>query len=395
MLSRWPGMPDRNRTHVLKTGKKTMNRRNGFSLSAIIASPDTCRGGLLGLSAVSLRRLWLLVPALCALAYPSLLSLLSSGLVLVHGPASPNGVIVWVSVITSLTLALAVMLVSFVFGLALGSPHVQDDPNGYRARSIAHLAFATPTLYVGFGNVAYYVFQAPSAAPIAWLVFWALVAMIALLGPRSSPIAAAMTPIGHRRLALAHGVSASAILLLFIGPHIVNHAAGFWNGPVHIAIMNVVRRVYRDDIVQPVLLALIGFQILSGTALVRRRMRMPSDFLGTVQTMSAVFVGVYLLAHMTAVFATRHAGTDTNWIWLTRPNGSMLVSLNPSNLRLIAHYWVGPIAIVAHVACGLRMVLLQCDISPATTNRIALALITVGVVASSVILVALLNVHIA
>jgi hypothetical protein len=204
-----------------------------------------------------------------------------------------------------------------------------------------------------------------------------------------------MTPIGHRRLALAHGVSASAILLLFIGPHIVNHLAGFWNGSVHIAVMNVVCHVYRDDIVQPVLLALIGFQILSGTALVRRRMRMPSDFLGTVQTMSGVFVGVYFLAHMTAVFATRHAGTDTNWIWLTRPNDSMLVSLSPSNLRLLAHYWVGPIAIFAHVACGLRMVLLQRDNSPATTNRIAVALISAGVVASSVILVALLNLHIA
>jgi len=269
-----------------------MNRPSGLSLSAIIASKDAGPDSLLGLSAVSLRRLWLLVPALCALAYPSLLSLLSSGLVLVHGSASPNGVIVWVSVIASLTLALAVMLVSFVFGLALGSPHVRDDPEGCRARSIAHLAFATPSLYVGFGNVAYYVLQAPSAAPIAWLVFWALVAMIALLGPRSSPIAAAMTPLGHRRLVLAHGISASVILLLFIGPHLVNHAAGFWNGPVHIAIMNVLRRVYRDDIAQPVLLALIGFQILSGTALVRRRMRMPSDFLGTVQTMSAVFVGV-------------------------------------------------------------------------------------------------------
>jgi hypothetical protein len=368
-----------------------MNRRS--SLSAIIASKDVNRDGLLGLSAVSLRRLSLVIPALCALAYPSLLSLLSSGLVLVHGSPSPNGLIVWVSVIASLILALAVMLVSFVFGLALGSPHLRDDPESCHARSIAHLAFATPSLYVGFGNVAYYALQAPSAAPIAWLVFWALVAMIALLGPRSSPIAAAMTPIGHRRLVLAHGVSASVILLLFIGPHIVNHAAGFWNGPVHIAIMNVLRRVYRDDIVQPVLLALIGFQILSGTALVRRRMRMPSDFLGTVQTMSGVYVGVYFLAHMTAVFATRHAGTDTNWSWLTRPNDSMLVSL--SNLRLIAHYWVGPIAIITHVACGLRMVLLQHDISPPTANRLALALVTVGVVASSVILLALLNVHIA
>jgi hypothetical protein len=371
-----------------------MNRRNGLSLSAIIASPDACRGGLLGLSAVSLRRLWLLVPALCALAYPSLLSLLSSGLVLVHGSASPNGVIVWVSVIASLTLALAVMLVSFVFGLALGSSHVRDDPEGCRARSVAHLAFATPSLYVGFENVAG-VLRAPSAVPVAWLIFWTLMAMIVLLGSRSSSAASAISPVGHRRLAVAHGVSALAILLLFVGPHIGNHLAGFWSGSIHIAIMNVVRRVYRDDIVQPVLLALIGFQILSGTALVRRRMRMPSDLLGTVQTMSGVFVGVYFLAHMTAVFATRHAGTDTNWIWLTRPNDSMLVSLSPSNLRLIAHYWVGPIAIVAHVACGLRMVLLQRDISPATANRLAWALITLGVVASSLIIAALLNVHIA
>jgi hypothetical protein len=157
--------------------------------------------------------------------------------------------------------------------------------------------------------------------------------------------------------------------------------------------MNAARHVYRDDIVQPVLLALIGFQILSGAALARRRMRMPSDFFGTVQTMCGAYVGVYFLAHMTAVFAARHADVDTNWIWLTRPNDSLLASL--SKLRLIAHYWVGPIAIVAHVACGLRWVLLQHDISPATANRLAWALITVGVVASSVILVALLNVHIA
>jgi hypothetical protein len=362
-----------------------MNRRNVLSLSAIMASQDASRGGLSGLSAVSFHRLLLVIPALCALAYPSLLSWLSAGLVLVHGSNSPDGMIVWVSVIGSLTLALAVMLLSFVFGLTLG-------PEDFRARSIAHLAFATPSLYVGFANVGG-VLHAPSAVPIAWLIFWTLVAMIVLLGPRPSSTAVAITPVGHRRLAVAHGVSASAILLLFVGPHIGNHLAGFWNGSVHIEIMNAARHVYRDDIVQPILLGLIGFQILSGTALVRRRMRMPSDILGTVQTMCGVYIGVYFLAHMTAVFAARYADIDTNWSWLTRPSNSMLVSL--SNLRLIAHYWVGPIAIVAHVACGLRMVLLQRDISPAAANRLALALITVGVVASSVILVALLNVHIA
>jgi hypothetical protein len=368
-----------------------VNRPSGLSLSAIIASKDAGADRLSGLSAVLLRRLWLVVPALCALAYPSLLSLLSSGLVLVHGSDSPSGPIVWAGVTGSLTLALAVMLVSFVFGLALGSPH-DGRPEDCRARSIAHLAFATPSLYVGFENVGG-VLRAPSAPPIAWLVFWALIALLALRGPRSSPMATVMTPIAHRRLALAHGISACAILLLFVGPHIGNHLAGFWSGSVHIAIMNVARRVYRDDIVQPVLLALIGFQILSGTALVRRRMTMPSDIFGTVQTMCGAYIGVYFLAHMTAVFAARYADVDTNWSWLTRPNDSLLVSL--FKLRLIPHYWVGPIAIVAHVACGLRWVLLQRDISPATANRIARALITVGVVASSVILLALLNVHIA
>src|SRR6266540_1498840 len=93
------------------------------------------------------------------------------------------------------------------------------------------------------------------------------------------------------------------------------------------------------------------------------------------------------------VFAARYADIDTNWSWLTRPNNSMLVSL--SNLRLIAHIRWGQLHLSPTLPCGLRMVLLQRDISQPTANRLALALITVGVVVSSVILVALLNVHIA
>jgi hypothetical protein len=367
------------------------SERHGFSLPAIMASQDARRGGFLGLSAVSFRRLLLVIPTLCALAYPSLLSWLSAGLVQVHGSDSPDGAIIWVSVIGSLTLALAVMLISFVFGLTLGSPHV-GRPEDFRVRCVVLLAFATPSLYVGFANVGG-VLRAPTTAPIAWFVFWALAAMIVLLGPGPSSTAVATTPVVHRRLAVAHGVSALAILLLFVGPHIGSHLAGFWNGSVHIEIMNAARHVYRNDIVQPILLALIGFQVLSGAALVRRKMRMPSDFFGTAQTMCGAYIGVYFLAHMTAVFAARYADIDTNWSWLTRQNNGMIGSL--SNLRLIAHYWVGPIAIVTHVACGLRVVLLQHNVSTVTANRLALALITMGAVASSLIIAALLNVHIA
>jgi hypothetical protein len=366
-----------------------MDRPSGLSLSAIFASKDARRDNMLGLSAVS-RRCLLVVPALAALAYPSLLSLLSAGLVLVHGSDTPNVAIAWASVIGSLTLALAVMLVSFVFGLILGSSRV-ERPEDFRARCVALLAFATPSLYVGFENVGG-VLRASSAVSVAWLIFWTLMAMTVLLGSRS-PSEPAMSPVAYRRLGIVHGVSALAILLLFVGLHIGNHLAGFWSGSVHIAIMNVVRHVYRDAIVQPILLALIGFQILSGAVLVRRRMRTQDDIFGAMQTMCGSYIGIYFLAHMTAVFAARYTDVDTNWAWLTRPHDSMLVSL--SKLRLIAHYWAGPIAIIAHVACGLRWVLLQRDVSTATANRLALTLITLGVVASSLIIAALLNVHIA
>jgi hypothetical protein len=345
----------------------------------------------LRLSAFSHNRLLLIVPTLCALAYPLLSSLLSASLVTAHGSAAPNGAIVWVGVVASLALALTVMAVSLVFGLALGSEG-GGAREELRSRSIVHLAFATPSLYVGFANVAG-VLHAQSALLAAWIVFWALLTAIVLLRPRPLPKPVGMAPTVHRWLAFSHRISASIILLLFVLPHIVNHLAGFWSGAAHIELMKAIRYFYRDDIVQPVLLALIGFQILNGTALLRRRLTMPSDFLGTVQTMCGAYIGVYFLAHMTAVFAARYAGTDTNWNWLTNNDTSMLVSL--SSLRLIAHYWVGPIAIMIHLACGLRMVLLQRDVSPAISARLVPAFMTLGIVISSVILVALFSVHIA
>jgi hypothetical protein len=182
-------------------------------------------------------------------------------------------------------------------------------------------------------------------------------------------------------------------LLLFVLPHIVNHVVGLWSGAAHFELMKTVRYFYRDDIVQPALLALIGFQILSGGALLRRRLTISSDFLGTLQTMCGAYIGVYFLAHMTAVFAARYAGTDTNWNWLTNNDTTMLVSL--SSLRLIAHYWVGPLAVITHLACGLRVVLLQREVSPGLAALLVPVFMGVGIAVSSLILVALFAVHIA
>lgn len=68
--------------------------------------------------------------------------------------------------------------------------------------------------------------------------------------------------------------------------------------------------------------------------------------------------------------------------------------MSPSVIAgLVAHHWVGPIAIVTHVGCVIRMVLLERQVSPVIADRILRILTGAGVVVSTVILVAPVNVH--
>jgi hypothetical protein len=70
----------------------------------------------------------------------------------------------------------------------------------------------------------------------------------------------------------------------------------------------------------------------------------------------------------------------------------MLVSL--TNLRLIGHYWFGPVAIATHLGCGLRLVLRQHNTRAALADVAPPIAMAAGTIVSSVILVALLGVRV-
>jgi len=319
-----------------------------------------------------------IVPVLCAVAYPFLLQGLSWLLVSLQGSASPDGAALWFAVAGSLLLALGVM------GAAFAIERAQPD---LRSRVAAHLAFATPSLFVGFNNAANLV-HSPQIATIAWTIFWAAIAAT-VLAPPASRKPAPIDAEAYRRLGIAHGISASLILVLFIAPHLANHMTGVLSGPAHIEFMKQARQLYRAPAFEPLLLCLVAFQVASGALLVRRRLRTPSDIFASLQTMTGVYVGIYFVAHLIAVLGARYAGTDTNWNWLTNNDHSMLVSL--SNLRLIGHYWFGPIAIATHLGCGLRLVLRQHKVPAALADVAPRVGMAAGVAVSSVILVALLG----
>jgi hypothetical protein len=323
------------------------------------------------------------LPALAAIAYPLLLSAITFLLQLFKIGAPPSPATITVTVLAILASASAVMGIAFARALSLGRAGAWAAP-----RLLAHLVFAVPTLLVAFGNVVG-LFHARGVLTFVWPLFWLAVTGVAWLAQDATSPAI----VSSRRLAVAHGISAVAILILFLVPHLGNHLTGIVSGADHFGVMKLVRLVYRNAVIEPLLVTLIGFQIMSGFVLVRRRLSRASDFFGTVQTMTGIYVACYFLGHMTAVFAARGAGTDTNWNWLTSDDHGLLFHL--SSFSLVGHYWVGPIAIVTHVACGLRMVMLGHGVSGEAAARTAWGLIGLGVVASSVILAGLLGAHVA
>lgn len=324
------------------------------------------------------------LPGLAAIAYPLLLSLIGWILGQFQVAVPPSPAAITVTVIAILASASAVMGVAFARALSLGRSGGESTP-----RLLAHLAFATPTLLVAFGNVVG-LFHARGALAVAWPLFWIAVMIVTWLAQEALPSAPI---VASRRLAVAHGISAVLILVLFVVPHLGNHLTGIVSGSDHIGVMKLVRLVYRNSVIEPLLLTLIGFQIMSGFVLVRRRLSRANDFFGTLQTMTGIYVGCYFLGHVTAVFSARGAGTDTNWNWLTDNDQGLLAHL--SGFSLVGHYWVGPIAIIAHVACGLRMVMLEHGASDQAASRAGWGLIGLGVIVSSVILAGLLGAHIA
>ena len=102
-------------------------------------------------------------------------------------------------------------------------------------------------------------------------------------------------------------------LILFLALHIGNHIAGLWGQEAHIAYMAAARRVYRAALVEPVLLALVAWQVISGLTMVLRGWRARRGRVAWLQALSGLYLAVFLLNHVGAVLVGRfvlHLDTD-------------------------------------------------------------------------------------
>jgi hypothetical protein len=169
-----------------------------------------------------------------------------------------------------------------------------------KKRLLAYLAFASPPLYTAIG-VLCFLLHAPRADYLIWVLLWIALIAFALRKDDRVVITNRSRPMPVR-LRMAHGMSALTILLVFLVGHMTNHVIGIWNLASDIEVTGILGTIYRGSWLQPELVGLFVFQIISRLVLLGSRMTRSADLPGALQTTSEMYLAAFLISHMTAVF---------------------------------------------------------------------------------------------
>jgi hypothetical protein len=336
--------------------------------------------------------LWWLLPPAAALFYPQAVKALYESGKLLHQASGPDDAVAWLAIVVSVGLIYSVPAVGIGVAYLLGR-HESTSSSELRARRLAHMAVASPPLFVLIG-VVFYLLHAPTGDSVFWWILWltALAAAGWSMRRQSTKTPASSTS-NSIPLRVAHGTSALLIVLIFLAWHLLNHASAVYSHELNRAMMNALRKWYRSELVQPLLVTLMLFQVVSGVTLFWRATAACSDLYRTLQTSTGAFLTAFIVSHLNAVFILGRAviKVDTTFLWAS----GAPVGLLPDawNVRLIPHYFLGVWFVIAHMGLGLRGVVLAHKVSPAVADRVAWGVGALGVVVALTITVAQLSVH--
>lgn len=295
------------------------------------------------------------------------------------------------SSISPASLFFAVLLMLAVFavpamGFALACQSITRRHHAVaqlRVRRLALLIICAPTLYC-FVGVNLIMLGSPVPDEWFWAASW--IGLGFYLGREGSAAAQSIRPIrAMPALRVAHGVAGS-IVLLFIAFHLFNHLFGLAGPQVHAQIMELGRTVYRSSFVEPVLVIALLFQVFSGVRLAWNWSSVGSDNYRIFQVGSGVFLAVFILGHLNAVFvfARTYAGIETGWDFASGDPVGML--RDSWGIRLLPHYAIGVFFIITHLFSGLRVVMLAHGASRSSANKVWWGGAVVGVLISLLIM---------
>lgn len=145
-----------------------------------------------------------------------------------------------------------------------------------------------------------------------------------------------------------HRINA-CFLGVFLTLHLTNHLLTLVSANTHIAFMGALRQIYRNGVIEPLLIIGLVAQIGLGLGLIAKR-GWPKGRWAWVQVISGLTIIVFLVQHVPAVLmARRTLDFDTN-IWFA----SAVVSEMPYLLYFTPYYMLAVIAVFTHIAAALH-----------------------------------------
>ena len=135
-------------------------------------------------------------------------------------------------------------------------------------------------------------------------------------------------------------------ITIFIGVHLLNHFISVFGVEAHIDLMNTLRIVYRNVMVETILLTAVIVQIISGVKLFFQSRKSSKNFYRKLQIWAGLYLAFFLLVHVGAVLVGRYIlNLDTNFYF-----GVAGLNTFPFNLFFIPYYGLALISFFGHIA---------------------------------------------
>jgi hypothetical protein len=145
-----------------------------------------------------------------------------------------------------------------------------------------------------------------------------------------------------RRIHYLSGV----VISIFVGFHLMNHAYSVFGPERHIELMTSLRLLYRNILVEVILMLAVAVQIISGLSLFAISRKSATSNFDRLHIWSGLYLAIFLVIHVSAVFAGRYfLNLDTNFYF-----GVAGLNTFPTNLFFVPYYALAILSFFGHVA---------------------------------------------
>lgn len=136
------------------------------------------------------------------------------------------------------------------------------------------------------------------------------------------------------------------VISVFVAFHLLNHAVSVFGAEQHIAVMKLLRVVYRNVFIETLLLAAVLVQIITGLWLFNKGRKWASTFFEKLQLWSGLYLAIFFVIHLSAVLGGRWVlHLDTNYYF-----GVAGLNTFPFNLFFIPYYGLAVLSFFGHIA---------------------------------------------